>query len=94
MSLISRRAVLQTLVASALAARTTFGQTAAQRPKPLAKDAVTSSWASFLGPSHNAVSTETKLSRKLPPPLVWEFAKGTGYTSPAIVGELCSQQRE
>jgi outer membrane protein assembly factor BamB len=27
------------------------------------------------------------LSRKLPPPLVWEYAKGTGYASPAIAGE-------
>jgi outer membrane protein assembly factor BamB len=27
------------------------------------------------------------LSRKLPPPLLWEFAKGTGYASPAVAGE-------
>jgi outer membrane protein assembly factor BamB len=53
----------------------------------LAKDAVTHDWVSFLGPAHNAVSTETRLSRKLPPPLVWEFAKGTSYTSPAILGD-------
>jgi outer membrane protein assembly factor BamB len=33
------------------------------------------------------VSTETRLSRTLPPPIVWEFAKGTGYASPAIAGE-------
>jgi len=72
------------LTAPALAIRTSLAQRA---PKPLAKDAVTSDWPSFLGPSFNAVSTETKLSRKLPPPLVWEFAKGTGYTSPGIVGE-------
>jgi outer membrane protein assembly factor BamB len=57
------------------------------KPKPLAKDAVTSDWPSFLGPSHNGVSTETKLSRVLPPPLVWEFPKGTGYVSPAIAGD-------
>jgi outer membrane protein assembly factor BamB len=55
-------------------------------PKPLAKDAVTHDWATFLGPSHNGVSTETRLSRTLPPPLVWEFARGTGYASPAVVG--------
>jgi outer membrane protein assembly factor BamB len=48
---------------------------------------VTGDWPSFLGPTHNAVSTETKLSRKLPPPLIWEFAKGTSYTSPAIAGD-------
>jgi outer membrane protein assembly factor BamB len=46
---------------------------------------VTSDWPSFLGPTHNAVSAETKLSRTLPPPLVWEFEKGTSYASPAIV---------
>ena len=28
-----------------------------------------------------------KANRKLPPPLIWEFAKGTGYTSPAIAGD-------
>jgi outer membrane protein assembly factor BamB len=27
------------------------------------------------------------LSRNLPPPLVWEFAKGTGYASPAVAGD-------
>ena len=32
------------------------------KPKPLAKDAVTHDWPSFLGPSHNGVSTETRLS--------------------------------
>jgi len=84
MSLISRRSVLAALTAHALAIRPSLAQRA---PKPLAKDAVTSDWPSFLGPTSNAVSTETKLNRKLPPPPVWEFAKGTGYTSPAIVGE-------
>ena len=48
---------------------------------------MTHDWAAFLGPSHNAVSTETMLSRKLPPPLAWEFAKGIGYASPSISGE-------
>ena len=56
-------------------------------PRPLSPDAVTHDWASFLGPTHNAVSTETRLSRSLPPPLVWEMEKGTGYTSPAIAGD-------
>ena len=58
-----------------------------RRPKPLAKDAVTHDWTAFLGPTHNAISTETKLSRRLPPPLVWELTKGTGYASPAIAGQ-------
>ena len=53
-------------------------------PKPLPSGAVTHDWPAFLGPSHNAVSTETRLSRTLPPPLVWEFAKGTGYASPSV----------
>ena len=56
-------------------------------PRPLSPDAVTHDWASFLGPTHNAVSTETRLSRSLPPPLVWEMEKGTGYTSPAVAGD-------
>ena len=72
----------------ALAVRGAYGQTRVHRqPKPLPKGAVTHDWPAFLGPSHNAVSTETMLSRKLPPPLVWEFDKGTGYASPAIAGE-------
>jgi outer membrane protein assembly factor BamB len=80
--------MLQALVAQALGVRALSGQTRVhQKPKPLAKDAVTHDWPAFLGPSHNAVSTETKLSRKLPPPLVWEFGKGTGYASPAIAAE-------
>jgi outer membrane protein assembly factor BamB len=87
MSSISRRSALQALAAHALALKTT-GQTPSQRkPKPLAKDAVTGDWPSFLGPSHNGVSTETRLSRMLPPPLIWEFARGTGYASPAVSGD-------
>lgn len=61
-----------------------------QAPKPLAEGAVTHKWTSFLGPTHNAVSTETKLLKDLSdngPPLVWELAKGTSYTSPAISGD-------
>src|SRR6185295_17195889 len=74
--LISRRALLQAFAAQALSAVRVFGQARVLRkPKPLAAGAVTSDWASFLGPSHNAVSRETRLSRVLPPPLVWEFPK-------------------
>ena len=88
MHLISRRTVLQALVAQTQAVNTARGQTRLYRkPKPLAEGAVTHDWASFLGPLHNAVSTETRLSRQLPPPLVWEFAKGSGYASPAIADE-------
>jgi len=78
---------LQALAAQVMAVGAASGQTRLLgRPKPLSKDAVTHDWATFLGPSHNSVSTETRLSRTLPPPLVWEFGKGTGYASPAIAG--------
>src|SRR3989442_12744858 len=84
MRTISRRSVL-TLAWQALAVRLLSGQSVVHgKPKPLPKGAVTHDWTAFLGPSHNAVSTETRLSRTLPPPLVWEFPKGNGYTSPAV----------
>ena len=88
MPLISRRSVLQALIAQGLGTGTSRGQARLYRtPKPLSRDAVTHDWGAFLGPSHNAVSAETPLTRTLPPPLVWEFPKGSGYASPAIVGE-------
>src|SRR5436190_21790266 len=60
------------------------------KPKPLPAGAVTHDWTSFLGPAHNAMSTETKLLHLWPkggPKLVWEMKKGTSYTSPAISGD-------
>jgi len=60
------------------------------KPKALPAGAVTHDWLSFIGPTHNAVSTETKLLKKWPetgPTLLWEFQRGTGYSSPAILGE-------
>ncbi len=60
------------------------------KPKPLPPDAVTQDWASFLGPNHNAISSETRLLKKWPesgPPLVWEMSKGKSYSSPAIQGK-------
>ena len=60
------------------------------KPKPLPAGAVTHDWTSFLGPTHNAVSTETRLLQKWPaggPKLVWEMKKGTSYSSPAISGD-------
>ena len=51
---------------------------------------MTHDWTSFLGPTHNGMSTETKLSHTFPkggPKLVWEMTKGTGYSSPAIIGD-------
>ena len=59
-------------------------------PKPLHPDAVTHDWVSFLGPTHNAASTETHLLEDLDdtqPKLAWALRKGTSYTSPAIQGE-------
>src|SRR5687767_8878600 len=80
---ISRRALL-----AAFAAEQAFAQTGVHRkPKALPAGAATHDWTAFLGPTHNAISTETKLSRKLPPPLVWELTKGTGYASPAIADQ-------
>ena len=88
MRLLSRRALLQALTLRLVATGNASGQARRQRsPKPLSPDAVTHDWPSFLGPTHNGVSTETHLSRELPPPLVWEFDKGSGYASPAIAGE-------
>ncbi|MBL8175594.1 MAG: PQQ-like beta-propeller repeat protein [Bryobacterales bacterium] len=60
------------------------------KPKALAAGAVTHDWRSFLGPSHNGHSSETKLLRNWPkngPKLIWEMKKGTGYSSPAIAGD-------
>lgn len=60
------------------------------KPKPLPAGAVTHDWKSFLGPTHDGMSTETKLLHnfgKGGPTLVWEMRKGTGYSSPAIAGD-------
>lgn len=87
MDRLSRRALLQALLAQSVVGGSVAGQArVVGKPKPLPAGAVTYDWATFLGPTHNAVSTETKLSRTLPPPLVWEFPKGTSYASPAIAG--------
>jgi outer membrane protein assembly factor BamB len=82
---LGRRALLQALIAQPLLAGLARAQSKLiTKPKALSAGAVTHDWTSFLGPTHNAVSTETKLSRMLPPPLVWEFPKGTSYSSPAV----------
>lgn len=82
----SRRAWAQSLLASAIGGVADAQGRLAQPPRPLSKDAVTDDWPSFLGPTHNATSTETHLSRTLPPPLVWEYPRGTGYSTPAVAG--------
>ena len=88
MPVIPRRTLIKMLAAQALGRRVSAPQTKIHRaPRPLADDAVTHDWPSFLGPTHNGVSTETRLSRVLPPPIVWEREKGSGYASPAIASE-------
>lgn len=59
-------------------------------PKPLPQGAVTHDWKTFLGPTHNGVSTETKLIKSFPeagPKIVWELETGNGYSSPSLQGE-------
>lgn len=59
-------------------------------PKPLPAGAQTTDWPCFLGPNHNLVVPETKLLKELPatgPRAVWEMKKGSGYASPAVVGD-------
>lgn len=61
-----------------------------KKAKPLAKDAQSHDWVSFLGPTHNAVSNESKILFEWPktgPDLVWRMNKGNGYSSPAISGD-------
>ncbi len=56
-------------------------------PRALHQEAVTQSWASFLGPSHNGVSGETHLQKDWSasgPACVWERRVGTGYAAPAV----------
>lgn len=58
--------------------------------KALPEGAITGDWPSFLGPTHNGVSNETKLLRDWPadgPALVWEMEKGTGYSAPTVKGD-------
>ena len=53
-----------------------------QAPKPLASSAAISDWTRFLGPSHNALSPETKLLKDWPQDglrKVWEVEKGKGW---------------
>ena len=59
-------------------------------PGPLPEGAVVEDWPRFLGPNDDGTSGETKLLAKFPEgglKKVWEMAKGSGYTSPAIVGD-------
>ena len=58
-------------------------------PKPLPAGAVTEDWPAFLGPRRDGVSRETKLLKQWPeggPRLVWALERGSGYSSPSVVG--------
>jgi len=59
-------------------------------PRALAEGAVTTDWPRLLGEQDAPLSAETKLRHDFPeqgPAKVWEVAKGSGYASPAVVGE-------
>lgn len=59
-------------------------------PKPLAAGAVTHDWLHFLGPNHNAISSESPLLKqfgKTGPRLVWEVTRGDGYATPVVAAE-------
>ena len=61
-----------------------------QKPKPLAKGAVTSDWPRFLGPEDNCHSPESPLLKNFSaegPTLVWEVARGTSHTAPVVAGD-------
>ena len=61
-----------------------------QTPRPLAEGAITEDWPSFLGKRREPISTESGIDKELGaggPRLVWELAKGTGYSSPSIQGD-------
>jgi outer membrane protein assembly factor BamB len=85
---ITRRTFVGGLLGQLLQSQPATAQTrTVAAPRPLAKDAITHHWTAFLGPTHNAVSSETRLRRQLPPDLIWEFTRGSGYASPAVSGE-------
>jgi outer membrane protein assembly factor BamB len=67
-------------------------------PKPLAADAVTEDWPTFLGPRRDGHTRETRLARSWPaegPPLVWELALGRGFSSPVVAeGRLVITHRQ
>jgi len=59
-------------------------------PKPLPPGAVTGDWPTFLGPTYNLASPETRLLKEFPPEglrVVWEMKKGEGFAAPVVMGE-------
>ena len=58
-------------------------------PKKLPAGAVTQDWPHFLGPQHNATTTENGLMKAWPkggPKVVWEMQTGEGYACPVFAG--------
>jgi len=56
---ISRRALLQAVLVQSVMTGIARGQArVVAKPKPLPAGAVTDDWAAFLGPTHNAVTSE------------------------------------
>lgn len=81
--------LLPLLLCAAVAGEAPVATVHAQ-PRPLPAGAVTSDWPCFMGPTHDGVSSETKLAAGWPaegPKLLWSLPRGTGYASPSIVGE-------
>lgn len=59
-------------------------------PKPLSKQAKTSDWQRFLGPTDNGHSPETQLLTDFLdryPQSVWEVKRGRSHTAPVIAGD-------
>jgi len=60
-----------------------------RKPRPISSKAARGSWPRFLGMEHTGKSADTHLLKNFPPdgpPLVWEMETGSGYASPAVVG--------
>ena len=58
--------------------------------RPLAADAQTEDWPSFLGPRRDGKARESNLLETWPengPQLLWSMERGEGYASPSILGE-------
>ena len=45
-------------------------------------------WPQFLGPTADAISTETGLTDTLPVPILWQRDIGTGYSAPSVRGSV------
>ncbi len=79
--------VAMVLLSNLARAEDTPGLTFHAAPKALAASAKVEDWPHFLGPNHNATSSETHLLKNWPkdgPAVVWEYEKGEGWACPAI----------